>query len=357
MMARALRAGERGRALTTPNPSVGCVIVKNGRILGEGWTQQGGRPHAEAEALAISGAAAEGATVYTTLEPCAGHAKARGPACSDLLVAAKVARVVSAADDPFHTGRGYERLLAAGISVENGLMANEARHALRHFLARVTRGRPWLTLKVATTLDGKTALANGVSRWITGPAARRDVHRLRAEACAVMTGIGTALVDDPELTVRDVPALRQPLRVLLDNRLEVRDGMKLLEGGNTLILTSSGGEARQRELQGRGIEVLRVPAEANKGKADLHAAMTLLAERGLNNVLVETGSRLNASLLQAGVVDEIVQYVAPSYLGDPARGLLSLPEFTDLDQRVRLQVQETRQIGTDWRIRALLEKN
>ena len=356
MMARALRLGERGRGIATPNPHVGCVLVKQGRILAEGWTQAGGRPHAEAQALAACTESPAGATAYVTLEPCDGHAKARGPACADLLVAAKVSRVVSAADDPFHGGNGYAKLRAAGIAVEPGLMAAEAAIAHRAFFSRVQRGRPWVILKVATSLDGKTALGNGTSRWITGAAARRDVHRLRAEACAVMTGIGTALVDDPQLTVRDYPTTRQPLRVLLDSRLDVRDGMKLLEGGNTLIITATSSESRHMELEARGIEVLRVPVESVKGKVDLAAMMQLLGARGLNQVLVETGTRMNASLVQAGVVDEVVQYVAPMYLGDASRGLLSLPEFTDLEQRIRLNVQDSRRVGEDWRITALLEK-
>ncbi len=357
MMARALRVGERGRGIATPNPHVGCVLVKQGRILAEGWTQAGGRPHAEAQALAACSESPAGATAYVTLEPCDGHAKARGPACADLLVEAKVARVVLAVDDPFHGGKGCARLKAAGIAVDSGLMAAEAALAHRAFFSRVQRGRPWLTLKVATSLDGKTALANGASRWITGAAARRDVHRMRAEACAVMTGIGTALADDPQLTVRDFPTTRQPLRVLLDSRLDVKDGMKLLEGGNTLIITATGSDARQKELEARGIEVLRVPVEGVKGKVDLAAMMQLLASRGLNHILVETGTRLNASLVQAGVVDEVVQYVAPMYLGDASRGLLSLPEFTDLEQRICLKVQDSRRVGEDWRITALLEKN
>lgn len=354
MMARALALAERGRCITTPNPFVGCVIVKHGRIIGEGFTQAGGRPHAEAVALAACSESAEGATVYSTLEPCALHPKSRGPACSDLLVKAKVARVISALHDPFDgvNGAGHDNLRAAGIRVDMGLMEAEAARALQAFLSRVTRGRPWLTLKVAATLDGKTALANGVSKWITSAESRRDVHRMRAEACAVMTGIGTVIVDDPELTVRDVACDRQPLRVLLDSRLDIGDHARILQGGNTLVATAVTSGERMAALRARDIEVMTVPTEAIKGKVDLEQMMRQLATRGLNSVMVETGAKLNASLLSAGVVDEIVAYLAPSIFGDSARGLFALPELKGLDQRVRLAFSDVRQIGPDLRITA-----
>jgi diaminohydroxyphosphoribosylaminopyrimidine deaminase/5-amino-6-(5-phosphoribosylamino)uracil reductase len=359
MMARAIRLAEQGRRLTTPNPFVGCVIVKHGRIIGEGFTQKGGRPHAEAMALKSCAGAAEGATVYSTLEPCCLHPNSRGPACSDLLVDAKVARVVSAVHDPFEgvDGGGHSNLLDAGIKVDIGLMESAVRDQLRAFLARVSRRRPWLTLKVAASLDGKTALANGRSRWITGAEARRDVHRLRAEACAVMTGIGTLLADDPQLTVRDVPCERQPLRILLDSRLDITDNASLLEGNNLLIVTAAQNELREIQLKARGVDVMRVPVEQIKGKVDLVKMMKMLGGRGLNNVMVETGSKLNASLLAAGVVDEVITYVAPSILGDPARGLFALPEITDLAERWNLRITDVRQLGADLRITAaLMEK-
>jgi diaminohydroxyphosphoribosylaminopyrimidine deaminase/5-amino-6-(5-phosphoribosylamino)uracil reductase len=355
MMARALRVSERGLGIATPNPHVGCVIVKGGRVIGEGFTQRGGRPHAEAEALAACTESPEGATAYVTLEPCAPHATSRGPACADLLVQAKVARVVSALHDPFHgvNGAGHERLERAGIKVEMGLMEQEARRMQRAFLSRIERGRPWVTMKVAASLDGRTALANGQSKWITGPDARRDVHAMRARMCAVMTGIGTVLADDPMLTVRDVPCERQPLRILLDSRLDIHDGMKIIEGGNTLVVTATGAEARQRELEARGIEVMRVPTEKVKGKVDLVAMMKMLAQhhgRGLNHVMVETGAKLNGSLLKAGLVDEIVFYLAPALLGDTGRGLFALPELTSLEDRVELRITDTRMVGADLRI-------
>lgn len=362
MMARALQLAERGHGIATPNPHVGCVIVKNGRVIGEGFTQKGGRPHAEAEALAACTQSPEGATVYCTLEPCTLHAKSRGPACADLLVAAKVARVVSALHDPFDgvDGKGHEQLQRAGIALDIGLMEAQAKSQLRAFLARVTRNRPWVTLKVAASLDGKTALANGASKWITSPEARRDVHLMRSKVCAVMTGIGTALADDPELTVRDVPTTRQPLRILLDSRLDIRDDMKLLQGGNTLIVTATGGENRLTELALRGVDVMRVSTETVKGKTDLLAMMNALASyqgRGLNHIMVETGAKLNASLLAAGVVDEIIFYFAPSLLGDTARGLFALPELRGLEEKIQLNVSDVRHVGPDLRITVTIKNN
>ncbi len=361
MMARAIQLGELGRGIATPNPHVGCVITKQGRIIGEGFTQAGGRPHAEAMALSACTESPEGATIYSTLEPCAPHEKSRGPACADLLIEAKVARVVSALHDPFEgvDGKGHERLRDANIQLDIGLMAPQVGEQLKAFLARVSRKRPWITLKVAATMDGKTALLNGQSKWITSAESRRDVHLLRSKVCAVMTGIGTALADDPALTVRDVPCNRQPLRILLDGRLDVRDDMQLLRGGNSLIVTATGNEARAAELMTRGVDVMRIPTEAVKGKTDLVAMMHALAQyhRGLNHIMVETGAKLNASLLSAGVVDEIIFYVAPSILGDAARGLFALPELTDLKDKVELKFSDVRIVGPDLRITATVNNS
>ena len=358
MMARAIKLAERGRCIATPNPFVGCVIVKQSRIIGEGYTQKGGRPHAEAMALESCTISPQGATVYSTLEPCCLHTKSRGPACSDLLAAAKVARVVSAVHDPFEgvDGCGHSRLREAGIIVDIGLMEGAVREQLRAFLTRVTRRRPWVTLKVATSLDGKTALANGQSKWITGTEARRDVHRMRAEACAVLTGIGTLMVDDPQLTVRDVPCDRQPLRILLDSRLDLSDSARILDGGNLLVVTAAQNEGRESQLKARGVDVVCVPVEQIKGKVDLRKMMEMFAIRGLNTVMVETGAKLNGSLLAAGVVDEIVAYVAPSILGDPARGVFALPAFTSLAERTELNITDVRQIGADLRVTALVKE-
>ncbi|MBL8520278.1 MAG: bifunctional diaminohydroxyphosphoribosylaminopyrimidine deaminase/5-amino-6-(5-phosphoribosylamino)uracil reductase RibD [Betaproteobacteria bacterium] len=356
-MARAMALAEKGRTITSPNPFVGCVIVNGGCIVGEGFTQAGGRPHAEAEALAGAGARARGATAYVTLEPCSDRPHMRGPACANLLAEAGVARVVAAIGDPnpHIDGRGVARLAGAGIRVDIGLMEEAVRVQLRAFLARVTRGRPWVTTKIAASLDGRTALQSGQSQWITGPAARRDVHRLRSEACAMLTGIGTVKQDDPQLTVRDVPCTRPPWRVLIDPKLEVPDAARLLAGGKVLVATLDANGARADALRARGIEVLAVPADAaiaERRKLDLAALMRVLGGRGFNQVMVETGSRLNASLLGAGMVDEIVGYFAPSLLGDTAQGMFALPVLATLDAKMRLQVTDTRRIGEDWRVTA-----
>jgi diaminohydroxyphosphoribosylaminopyrimidine deaminase / 5-amino-6-(5-phosphoribosylamino)uracil reductase len=350
LMARALALGANGRATATPNPSVGCVIAKGGRVIGEGWHAKAGGPHAEAAALASCSESAEGATVYLTLEPCDHHG--RTPPCSEALVAAKVARVVAAIEDPDPRtqGAGLRRIAAAGIRAETGLMAAEAREAHRGFIARVSRGRPWMRLKVAATFDGRTALANGKSQWITGEAARRDVHRLRADSCAVLTGIGTVQRDNPRLTVRDVPCTRQPLRALIDSRLDLAPDAALLAGGNVLVITVSDDAARRRELEARGARVIVVAKEG--AKADLAAAARALAAEGMNEVLVETGARLNGSLIRAGVVDEIVAYLAPSLFGDTGLGMFALPELAAVEDRACLVFREVRQVGDDLRVTA-----
>jgi diaminohydroxyphosphoribosylaminopyrimidine deaminase / 5-amino-6-(5-phosphoribosylamino)uracil reductase len=356
MMARAIAIAEQGRAIATPNPFVGCVIVKDSRVIGEGYTRAGGRPHAEADALANCTESPEGATVYTTLEPCSTHATSRGPACSDLLVDAKVARVVSALHDPFEgvDGKGHARLHEAGIALDIGLMEADVKKQLKAFLARVTRGRPYVTLKIAASIDGKSALNNGESKWITSAESRRDVHAIRRDACAILTGIGTVMADDPTLTVRDVPCERQPLRVLLDSRLDVADSANILQGGNTMIVTASENAARAAALAARSIPVTHIKTDANN-KVDLRAMIEMLGAKKLNSIMVETGAKLNASLLAAGVVDEIVFYVAPAILGDSAKGLFGLPELHTLKDKIQLKFTDVRQIGTDIKINALIE--
>jgi len=352
-MARALVLAERGRETATPNPNVGCVIARGGRILGEGWHARAGEPHAEAMALAACGEGAEGATVYLTLEPCSHHG--RTPPCADALVAARVARVVASLEDPnlLVKGKGFDRLRSAGIRVETGLLAAQAREAHLGFLSRMERGRPWLRLKCAASLDGRVALANGESRWITGEAARRDVHALRARSCAMLTGIGTVLRDDPQLTVRHVPCSRQPRRVVIDSRLELPPGARILAGEPPLVLTVSEDRARRQALEARGAEVVTVPAEG--AKTDLAAVARLLAERGFNEVTVETGAKLNGALLRAGVVDEIVLYLAPLLMGDAAQGLFALPGFEALGEAPRLRWIDRRVVGADLRLTARLE--
>ena len=355
-MARALALTERGRDTATPNPNVGCVIAKNGRILGEGWHERAGEAHAEVRALQAAGVAARGATAYVTLEPCA-HTGRTGP-CADALVAAGVARVVAALEDPNPqvNGQGLARLREAGIRAEAGLMASEAREAHRGFLSRMARGRPWIRLKAACSLDGRIALANGESRWITSEAARRDVHALRARSCAMLTGIGTVFRDDPALTVRHVPCTRQPRRVVIDSHLDTPPAAKILAGGGALILTTNDDPARRAALEARGAEIVRVPIDGERGdKADLVAVARTLAERGFNEVTVETGGKLMGSLLRAKVVDELVIYYAPLLLGDKAQALFALPEWTRLGDAMRPRIVDVRSVGSEIRVTARLD--
>ena len=355
-MARALALTARGRDTATPNPSVGCVIVKGGRLIAEGWHEKAGGAHAEARALAACTESPEGATVYVSLEPCS-H-QGRTPPCTDALARARVARVVAALEDPnpLVHGQGAAKLREAGIRVELGLMENEAREAHLGFVTRMTKGRPWMRIKAAATLDGRTALANGESRWITGAAARRDVHALRARSCAMLTGIGTVLRDDPELTVRDVPALRQPRRVVIDSRLDLDPAARILRGEPILVFTVSQDAERRRLLESLGAEVLAAPLDPDKpGKTDLAAIARMLGERGFNEVTVETGAKLNGSLLAAGVIDEIVLYIAPKIFGDAGLGLFAMPELTRLDQALRPRIVDVRSVGEDLRITARLD--
>jgi diaminohydroxyphosphoribosylaminopyrimidine deaminase/5-amino-6-(5-phosphoribosylamino)uracil reductase len=350
-MARALALTERGRDTSTPNPNVACVLVKEGRIIGEGWHARAGEPHAEVAALADATESPRGCTVYVTLEPCA-HQGRTGP-CADRLVEAGVARVVAALQDPFPqvNGRGLGRLRAAGIEAEVGLMEAQAREVHRGFLSRVTRGRPWMRLKAAASIDGRTAMASGESRWITGEAARRDVHAMRARSCLMLTGIGTILHDDPQLSVRDVPCERQPRRAVIDSRLDLPRDARILHGGGTLVFTGSADRERRAALEARGAEVIPVPPDpAKPGKTDLAAVARMLGERGFNEVTVETGAKLNGSLVAAGVIDEIVLYLAPRILGDAAQGLFALAGLERLQDAVAVRIAEVRGIGEDLRI-------
>jgi diaminohydroxyphosphoribosylaminopyrimidine deaminase / 5-amino-6-(5-phosphoribosylamino)uracil reductase len=352
-MARALALTERGRDTATPNPNVGCVIAKDGRIIGEGWHERAGEPHAEARALAACKEPVAGATVYVTLEPCS-HQGRTGP-CTERLIAAGVARVVAAVQDPFPevNGRGLARLREAGIRVDVGLLAEEAEEAHRGFLHRMRHGRPWMRIKAAASLDGKIALANGESRWITGEEARRDVHALRARSSAMLTGIGTVLRDDPELTVRHVPCTRQPQRVLIDSRLDLPLDAKLLVGEPPIVLTVSDDATKRAALEAKGAEVVKVPAQG--GKTDLAAVTEWLGSRGFNEVTVETGGKLMGSLLRANVVDELVLYVAPLILGDAGQDLFVMSEITMLDAALRPRIMDVRAIGNDWRITARMK--
>jgi diaminohydroxyphosphoribosylaminopyrimidine deaminase/5-amino-6-(5-phosphoribosylamino)uracil reductase len=349
-MARALRLAERGLDTTTPNPRVGCVLVKDGAVAGEGWHERVGEAHAEVAALNAAGRRAFGATAYVTLEPCSHHG--RTPPCADALRAAGVARVVAAMQDPNPqvSGKGTERLRQAGIAVESGLLEAEARELNIGFVSRMTRGRPWMRVKIAASLDGRTALANGASQWITGPDARRDGHRWRARSCAVMTGIGTLRDDDPRLTVRDVPATRQPLRIVVDSRLRIAPDAKIFEGGGVLVATATQDEKKIRSLAAQGATVAVLPDA--EGKVDLQGLAKHLAGLGLNEVLVESGVNLNSALLRAGVVDELLLYYAPQMLGQAARGMIDLGDIATLDRRLQLMIRDTRMFGPDMRILA-----
>lgn len=351
-MARALQLAARGLATTSPNPRVGCVLLHDGRIVGEGWHARAGEPHAEIHALRQAGAAARGATVYVTLEPCSHFG--RTPPCADALIEAGVTRVVTAMEDPnpLVAGRGMARLRAAGIVTQHGLLAAQAHELNIGFVSRMSRGRPWVRLKAAATLDGKTALNNGVSQWITGPAARADGHRWRARACAILTGIGTVREDDPQLTVRDAPCSRQPLRVLVDATLAVSPQARILQGEPIVIATASTDTARIEALQQNGHEVLVLPNAT--GKVDLPQLMGELGARGLNEVHVEAGFKLNGSLMREGCVDELLLYLAPMLVGDAAQGLFNLPELTSLRGATRLDVRDLRTIGSDLRLIARL---
>lgn len=350
MMGRALQLAERGLWTTSPNPRVGCLLVRDGRIVGEGWHEKAGQPHAEVHALRAAGEQARGATAYVTLEPCSHHG--RTPPCAEALIAAGVARVVAAMADPnpLVAGQGLARLQAAGIATASGLLENEARELNIGFVSRMTRGRPWLRLKAAASLDGKTALNNGVSQWITGPEARRDGHAWRARACAILTGIGTVRDDDPQLSVRDVDTTRQPLRVVVDSRLEIPLTARILHGGGTLVVGAIDHAEKAALLRSTGnfVEILKNPA----GKVDLKAMLELLASRGINEVHAEAGCKLNGSLLREGLVDELLLYLAPCLIGDQASGLFNLPELATLDGKRPLQIRDLRQVGADIRVLA-----
>ncbi len=339
-MERALELARKGMCTTTPNPRVGCVITVRDKIVGEGWHQKSGGPHAEVVALKKAGRRAAGATMYVTLEPCA-H-QGRTPPCVDAIIKAGVKRVVIAMRDPNpQAGGGGKRLESGGIAVEFGLGEDEARELNIGFVSRMRRGRPWVRLKVAATLDGRTALEDGRSQWITGAQARRDGHAWRARACAILTGIGTVKADNPRLTVREVKTPRQPLRVIVDSRLETPPGAKILEGDAVLVFAGRAGSLPNAE-------VVALP-NANQ-KVDLPRMLEELARRGVNELHVEAGFRLNGSLVREGCVDEYLIYLNPSFLGDSAQGMLDLPAVSALEDRRRLRLVSLEQLGEDVRL-------
>jgi diaminohydroxyphosphoribosylaminopyrimidine deaminase/5-amino-6-(5-phosphoribosylamino)uracil reductase len=344
-MARALQLAARGLYTTTPNPRVGCVIVKNNQIVGEGWHQRAGTPHAEIHALQMAADAVRDATVYITLEPCSHHG--RTPPCVEALIQAGVARVVAAMHDPnpLVAGQGIQLLTQAGIQAETGLMEADARALNPGFISRMTRKRPWVRLKTASTLDGKTALANGQSQWITGEAARADVQKLRARACAILTGSGTLLIDNPRMTVRDFDIGRQPLRVIVDSRLRTPPSAAILPA---LIACATSQPDMRAALTAAGAEIIELPD--GHGRVDLAALMHELARRGINEVHAEAGAALNGALLEAGLIDEWIAYIAPMALGHDARGLFKNPPLESLEYAARFRLQDVRQVGGDLRL-------
>lgn len=349
-MARALRLAERGLYTTTPNPRVGCVIVRDGRVLGEGWHRKAGEPHAEIAALRAAGKAGtdvRGSTVYVSLEPCSHHG--RTPPCANALIDAGVARVVAAMRDPNPqvAGRGIELLTLAGIQAQVGLLEAQAQELNLGFVSRMTRGRPWLRLKTAASLDGKTALLNGESKWITGAAARADVHRWRARACAILTGVGTVKADDPRMNVRGMQTDRQPLKVILDSRLATPPGARILDGG-ALIACAAADPERRATLEAAGAEVLSLPGA--DGRVDLAGMLAELARRGVNELHAEAGATLNGALLAGGLVDEWLAYFAPLVMGHEARGLFGLPALADMAGRRGFAVHHLARVGDDLRL-------
>lgn len=360
MMARALQLARRGQYSAMPNPHVGCVLARDGHVIGEGFTCPAGGNHAEIEALRVAGDA-RGATAYVTLEPCSHHGKT-GP-CADALLHAGVTRVVAAMVDPnpLVSGRGLERLRAAGVTVECGLLEAEARRVIPGFIARMTRGRGRVRAKLAMSLDGRTAMASGESRWISGVASREDVQRLRAMSCAIVTGVGTVLNDDCALTVRShelgaadereqLSGVCQPLRVVLDSRLHTPAHAKILQGDAPTLLCHDKMTVVPSAIAASIAQ--RLPLTRTEHGLDLHELMAYLAEQQCNEILVESGPRLTGALLQAGLLDELIVYVAPVLLGSCARPLLDMPLST-MAEKVQLRWEDVRKVGEDWRITAV----
>lgn len=364
-MARALQLAEQGRSTTHPNPRVGCVIMRGGKIVGEGFHQRAGGPHAEIAALRAAGRKAKGADVYVTLEPCC-HYGRTGP-CTDVLIEAGVRRVVAAMRDPNPevSGQGLAVLRRAGVKTTVGLLEPAARILNRGFISRMTTGKPWVTLKLAMSLDGRTAMASGESHWITGPEARADVHRMRAEAGAVLTSVNTVLADDPKLTARpfltpsplvrgegggEGQSVRQPDRIVLDTQLRSPATAKVWKSGaRRIVLTVRPPANRIEVLRKKGVEVVRVGASKDR-RVDLASALATLGRMEINEVLVESGQRLAGAFLQAGLVDELVIYAAPVLLGDDARALAHLPGLAALKDRLQFKFVDARMIGKDLRL-------
>ncbi len=347
-MASALRLARNGLYTTHPNPRVGCVLVRDDEVIGEGWHVRAGGDHAEIAALK-SADNASGATAYVTLEPCSHHGKT--PPCADALIEAGIRRVVAAMPDPnpLVAGRGLAKLREAGIEAVCGVLEEDARRLNPGFIQRMTTGRPFVRSKLAMSLDGRTALESGESRWITSREARQDVHRLRAQSSAILTGIGTVLADDPALTARIGDDVLQPVRIVLDTHLRMPPHMQLAKlPGRSLILTASGDRRRMADLQKAGFEIHRI-VEKN-GRIDLNVVMTFMADQQVNELLVEAGPVLNGALLAENLADEWIVYMAPCVLGDRGRGLFTLPGIRTMADKKLLKLADARQIGPDLRL-------
>jgi len=359
-MARAIALAKNGLTTCHPNPRVGCVVVKEKKIIAEAWHEKAGSAHAEVNALKIAKNEAVDSTVYVSLEPCC-HKGKTGP-CTEALIKAKVKKVIIAAIDPNSqvSGKGIEALKAAGIEVEQGLLSTDAEALNPGFNMRMRHGRPFIRSKLAMSLDGRTAMASGESKWITGDEARLDVHRYRARSSAIISGIGTVLADDPNLTVRlegisDQKDFQQPLKVILDPRLSTPAFAKIFSSKDKVLLVTANQDPDiVEELTSAGAEIIYQPGQQNS--IDLHALMTYLAEQEVNEVLLETGATLSGAMLQAGLVDELVIYMAPHLMGSQARGLFNLTDINVMDDRVQLNIKEIRAIGNDWRIVATVVK-
>ena len=353
-MALALSLAENGLYSATPNPRVGCVVFRGGEVVGRGWHRAAGEAHAEVVALSQAGERAAGGEVYVSLEPCA-HV-GRTPPCADALIRAKPARVVVAMSDPDPRvcGNGIAKLRAAGIRVDCGVLRREALELNLGFASRMIRGRPWLRIKIAATLDGRTALESGLSRWITGAAARTDAHHFRARSCAVVTGIGTAETDDPLLTVRHVAAKRQPLRVLADRRLRASPKLKMLSDGGGALVACAVPVPKQSPFAPE-VEVVSLPDTAKPGGADLRGLLELLAARGVNEATLEAGRKLSGAFLHAGLADELMIYTAPSIFGEGARAMFSIPSPESPGSAPRMELREARPFP-DGDIRAIYRK-
>jgi diaminohydroxyphosphoribosylaminopyrimidine deaminase/5-amino-6-(5-phosphoribosylamino)uracil reductase len=354
-MASAIDLSRLGEGDTHPNPCVGCVVVHEGEIVGEGYHSRAGEAHAEILALAQAADKARGATMYINLEPCC-H-QGRTPPCTDTIARAGIERVVCAMEDPnpMVSGGGFDVLRTAGVDVEFGLLESEARWLNRGFITRMLSGRPWVALKIGATLDGRTATESGESQWITGLEAREDVHKQRARYSAIMTGIGTVAADDPQMTVRLVATEKEPLRVVLDTNLRIASDAQIIgDDGNILILTGSEDDKKRVVLEAKGAEIVSLPIETNNGGGiDLQSVLEELGLRDHNDVFVECGGKLAGSLLEHGLVDELLVYYAPSVLGGSARGMFDTQTIEKLIDRPQFRFHDVTQIGDDVRARVV----